>query len=366
MRETIRRRIEEYIKYMKEKTEEESRFLFKDIKYYPSLEKDIWLILKSFANDMRYMKMSDEWIPVIKGLKQFISLTSIDPETNKTFFSSLFEEKIKKPGLIYALINVLKSEIQKTLLPKKAVLIWGDLKDNERVIYSIFDNYLKCIVDTIIVNENLLKRTILEKEQWSKSALLLLSELDFKSQDHLLTYIQQNILISDLIMQVKDPVYFEIKNKLSYHNQGRENFPINRSIAVLSIDQDKIFSCAWCNSLMFMTLFIEKNVHVIEKIPVNVSLEEIIKEGNINSDFMKIETSSRFKYVEKNIEKRINACDIKMSGLSSIKNPLMKKKEYAISNLHSWKIFTEKVFMNVNIIPVISSNSVKQQQRKRL
>lgn len=366
MRETIRRRVEEYIKYMKGKPEEESSLLFKDIKYYPAVEKDIWLILKSFANDMRYMKMSEEWIPVIKGLKQFISLDSIDPETNKTFFNSLFEEKIKKPGLIYALVNVLKSQIQESLLPKKAVLTWDDLKDNQKTIYSIFDNYLTCIVDAIIVNKNLLKRTLFEKEQWSKAALLLLSELDFKSQDHLLTYIQQNILIADLIMQEKDPVYFEIKSKVSYHNQGRESFPINRSIAVLNLNQDKVLSCAWCNSLMFMTLFIEKNVHVIEKIPVSFSLQEIVKENNINSDFMKIETLSRFKYAEKNIEKRINANNIQMQRSPSVKNPLMQKTEYAISNLHSWKIFIEKVFMNVNIIPATPSNLVKQPQRKRL
>lgn len=115
-----------------------------------------------------------------------------------------------------------------------------------------------------------------------------------------------------------------------------------------------------------MTLFIEKNLHIIEKIPVTVSLNEIIKSGNINSDFMKIETLSRFKYAEKNIEKRINANLKKRQVFSGVKNPLIKKTENSISNLNNWKIFIEKVFMNVNITPVISSNSAKQKQRKRL
>lgn len=241
MRETIRRRVEEYIKYMKGKTYEDSAYLFKDIKYYPALERDIWLVLKSFVNDMRYMKMSDEWIPVIRGMKAFISLDSIDNETKKTFFSSLFEEKIKKPGLIYACVSVFKSEIQQSLLPKKDILIWGDLKNNELLLYYLFDSYLKCIFDTITVNENLSKRTNAEKDQWSKTVLLVLSELDFTTQNHLLTYIQQNILIADLIMPLKDPVYFEIKNKVSYHIQNKENLPINRSIAVLNVNEDKVF-----------------------------------------------------------------------------------------------------------------------------
>lgn len=360
MRQLIKSKIEEYLKG---KDFNQKKFDL-DIKYSPSLEEEIWLVLKSFANDMRYRKLISEWLPVIETFKPFISLESIDKSSGVSYFSQLKEV----PGLMLATLLVFKKDINKCLFSNKSVLSMDSLSSNEKLPYFIFTQYFKNIIKK--AEEDKIDSTYFSEEDiWTNIVLEILNTNNLSDNNHFLQYIWHYQIVLDMLLGDNNTVNNTIRNKLEKYEKNIEDFPIHRDLVVTYMEKEVPFG--WTNNYLFLLNFLEKNTYIIEKIKLPVENKIFTDKAKINVNFMEKEIFQKIDDINKVVEKR----KIKMQDTirrysragvsinSSLKKQI-KELENSMEILTSWYVFIEKntVRLKVNKSS-LSVSSVSKRNR---